>query len=502
MRTVIATKRASLTVAAVAFALIPIAAGFSVFKPSWIAALILGAPILGLLVWSLTRPIGDAVIAYLFVYVLADALKRLVIAVGPDASLAQYVPLGLKFSLVLVIGVRGLCVRVAARRMDVADTALAAFVAFRVLGLVTSDSLGLTAMALLTPFTIGPILVYYAFREADRSPGWRERFLRTLTGLGVAAAIHGIFQYVHGPTWIDRAWAEASHAYSIQASNVWHAVDTGGAMRPYSFFSDHFSYGFFLVASLFALAAGLWPRRPALRFGTASLLLVALALAMTRSAWATIVLVTAAAAALSVAGRLKRLLPAAAVLSYVVLTLAINPIYEEWFPRQSFRSETAALAFSLGSLEARADAADAFLNAVERYPLVGDAGEASGAYFITAKISGDLEAEVENRVFEDSHNFLVGAVSRSGLPGLIAFLVFLVAVLKHGGNHSGREVWIVSGALGLFLIGTVASENFLTGFFFAWCAFTLPREVASNAGRPIRGLTLDPVGGGYGGTTW
>jgi len=502
MPTDVATRRGSLAVAGGVIALTPIAAWFAVFHPTVIAAFILGAPVLALLVWSLSRPIGDAVIGYLFVYVFADTLKRLVIAVGPDACLAQYVPLGLKFSLLLVIGARGLCVRIAARRMDAADLALAAFVAFRVLGLVTADSLGAAATVLMAPFTIGPILVYFAFREADRIPGWRKRFLRTLTVLGVVAAGYGIFQTVHGPTWIDRAWAEASHDYSIQALNVWNAVNSGDAMRSYAFFADHFSYGFFLVASLCALAAGPWPAGRAARIGTASLLLVALGLAMTRSAWFTIVLVTGAAAVLTVAGGLKRLLPAAALLGYVALTLAINPIYERWFPRQSFGSETEALAFSLGTLEARADGAEAFWTAVRRYPLVGDAGEAAGAYFITAKVSGDLEAELENRAFDDSHNFLVGAVSRSGLPGQSAFLVFLVAVLRHGVNTGRREVWIVSGALGLFLTGVVASENFLNGFFFAWCAFTLPREAASSARQPVRGLTLDPVGGGHGRTTW
>ena len=182
----------------------------------------------------------------------------------------------------------------------------------------------------------------------------------------------------------------------------------------------------------------------------------------------------AVAGLLAVGGSLQRFLPHLVLGLYLILTLAINPLYETVFSSQSFVSAAERQLFSLGTLEARKDAAGAFAAAAQRYPILGDAGEASGTYFITAKLSGDLSEASDRHAVDDAHNFLVSLVVKAGLPGLVSFLVFLIFILGRSARSGGRSVWFVAGTCGLFLAGVAASGTFLSGFFLAWCAFSMP----------------------------
>ena len=455
-------------------ALLPVFVWTSIFKPEILAAVFLGAPVIFLLFWSLNCGIERALLAYLVVHVFADTLKRLVVIFGPEITVAQYVPLGVKLAFLIILGARGLARRVADRRMDGPDRALLVFLVLSVLGILVSGSLSITAKVLLFPFTVGPFLVYYAFREAVRVPGWQPRFLRNFAVLGLISAGYGAMQFVWGPTWIDKAWAEISHGFSIQAKNVHLAITTDTPLRPYSFFADHFSYGYFLVASLLAVLAGSWPRKSATRFLVVGFIAAALLAAMTRAAWTSVLMTVAVAGLLAVGGSLQRFLPHLVLGLYLILTLAINPLYETVFSSQSFVSAAERQLFSLGTLEARKDAAGAFAAAAQRYPILGDAGEASGTYFITAKLSGDLSEASDRHAVDDAHNFLVSLVVKAGLPGLVSFLVFLIFILGRSARSGGRSVWFVAGTCGLFLAGVAASGTFLSGFFLAWCAFSMP----------------------------
>ncbi|MBN2489832.1 MAG: hypothetical protein JXQ29_03165 [Planctomycetes bacterium] len=495
MRSHVGARRGLIFAAAIA--LLPAAVWASIFRPGLALAILAAAPVVALLVWSLTWRLEKALIAYLFVHVLADTLKRLVFVVGVENVLVQYLPLAVKLSLLLALGAWGLGRRVAAGRLDGLDRVLLGFVALVVLSLVLSDSFSLEARAAMLPFSVGPYLIFFAYREAAATPGWRDRFLRTLVGLGLVAAAYGGVQAVVGPSWVDRAWAEASHTFSIQARNVWMAVTADVPMRPYSFFADHFSYGYFLVAALFGLWVGGWPRGRAARLAAAAVLLVALATAMTRAAGAAVLLAGLVAAALAVFPPVRRLFPALALAAYAVLSLAVTPVYERFFPEQSLDSAWARQTLSLGSLSARRDAGRAFLLAAERYPLLGDPGEGSGSRFVTAKLAPDLEEERLEREVDDAHNLLVGMVTIAGLPGCGLFVAFLVLVLRAAGRTAGPPDRAAAAVVGLLLAGVAGGFTVMAGLFMAWCAFAAPPP-APAAARAPRAACVEWAGGTHG----
>lgn len=464
--------------AAAAVLAVPPAGWLAVHRPGLLAALLLGVPVVVLLVRGLSLSIDRALLAYLPVYVVADTLKRLVFVVGPDTAYVQYVPLAIKFALLVLLGAWGLGRRLQHGRFDAIDRALSIYLACVVVGVFATGALSIAGKVMLMPFAVGPALLFFAYREADRTEGWRDRFLTWLVRLGVAAAVYGLYQVVVGPSWIDRAWAEASNAFSIQAENVWVAMTTGATMRPYSFFADHFAHGYFLVAALLALLVrpSLWTRAARITIGV--ILLTALAVAMTRAAWTAVSFALAAVVVMRLLPSVRRLLPAATLGVYVVLSLAVTPIYDRFFPEQEFASATTARAFSLGTLAARRDPGTAFLDAARRYPLLGNPGEAAGVRLVTAKLGRDLAAAEEEERFDDAHNFLVSVAGAAGLPGTLAFVVFLLLVLRAGARSRGRGT--VAAVVGLFLAGVAGSGTFVAGFFFAWCAFAGSRATAAG----------------------
>lgn len=461
----------------------PLLGWVAVNHPSAIAGAVFAAPVFFLLVWSLTRPLAQAVVVYLVVYAFADTFKRVIAIFAEDAPIVQLVPFGIRVCMVLAIGARGLAGRMRRGRLDGIDRAMLAFLACTSLGVLVASDFPVKAKAVALALGIGPYLAFFAYREIAVSAADRMRFLRALIVIAVVAAVYGLAQSHLGPSWIDRAWAARSHAFSIQASNVWQSMNEGAPLRPYSVFADHFTFGYFSVAGLVALLATGWPRHRSLRLVCAGVLLAALSVALTRTAWAALVAIVVTGIALERSSRFRRVLPLAVLPLYFAVTFGIDLVYERVFPMQTFQSETMARAFSVGSLHARRDGLLAMGNAVAEYPVLGDAGDASGSYALRAKFSGHLASELEDPLFNDAHNFLVDKVVRAGAPGLLALLVFLLLVLRRTASFRGRACWYSAAACGLLLSGVAASDTMVSGFFVAWYGFV--------AGTPVGGEVPD-----------
>lgn len=464
-------RRRSFPLVGATLAVVPLLAWLTVMKPGLIGAAVIAIPVLYTLVWTLSRPLEQAVVCYIVVYVLADSLKRLVVVFVPDAPQAQYVPFAFKYLLLVSIGLRGLHQRTTNRQLDTADKAMIAFLGFSVIGIVAAGCSWKAKVAMM-PLSLGPYLAFFAFREAFRERVWVERTLGLVIAAAGCAAAYGLFQSWYGPSWIDTEWARVSHEFSIQAENVWRAMAGLQMMRPYSFFADHFSYGYFLVGALIALVV---VRRPVSAWGraaVASVFLVALGSALTRTAWVSLFLIVACALSFRYLTQVRGLVWGGMLASYMLLTGALTPLYETVFPAQSFASASAANAFSVGTLAERREGLSAFGTALARQPIIGDAAEATGAFQITAKLSGDLESLKSIERFDDAHNFLVDKTVKAGGLGLLAFLWFLVAVVR-GSGRTREARWALAAVCGLFLAGVAGSETILAGLFIPWCALAL-----------------------------
>lgn len=445
----------------------------------WGGALVTSAlPLLALAI-ALQGPLDSGLLWYAVLVALVDTLKRLVFLFAPSQTLLQYAPMAVTYAATLVLGLRGLVARVQGGKLDGIDKAFGLYLLMGIIGNLASPHLSTEIGLFKALYELPPLLIFYAFRVAAEDGAFVTRWCSAVTKLGLIAAVYGMAQFVFGPSPVDRVWAEASWNISVEARNVWNAVHIGGIMRPYSLLADHFTFGYFLVAAFVALQMSRWPRPVAGRVFVGAILLLALATALTRAAWVSLALTVGAYFVLAKYSRaLQRSLPVLVLLCYVLAALATGYAYENLFPQQSFDDPLAAQAFSLGTLSARYNAPEAFVNAAKRYPLLGDGG-ASGAYVVTAKFSGDLVAESQAQPFDDAHNFLIWVIVSRGLPGLAAFLLFYFWCLKNVLQDCHiREIWAGAAMIGLLVAGVAAGATFFSAFFLAWCgmAASAPRR--------------------------
>ncbi|MZP28781.1 hypothetical protein GTO91_03540 [Heliobacterium undosum] len=472
---------------------------YRLFLPTLFASLILtgfvasgwgGAIVVSVLplvaLWvALTRPIGSALPVYLVMFVFVETLKRMIFLFDPADSFAQYLPLAFGHGATLVLGLRGLAERIAGGELDRIDKAFLFYLFTYIAGVLVHEFNRPAFAVIVILYFLPPQLLFFAYRSAGTSA---QQVVKMITGLGVVAGAYGAYQFFYGPSPIDLAWAEYSHSFSIQAGNVWRAHIANEIMRPYSFFADHFSYGYFLVAAIISLMITDWPKQIWLRSLVGLFLLFSLALAMTRTPWISLLLSFSIYLILrwtkgSLRGRVVMLV----IPVYMALTLLSGWTYDNFFSAEAYDNPLENKVFSLGSLSARKDAAKIFIKSLPEHLVFGE-GPTSGLYVLSAKISGSLEQEIENAQTDDGHNFLVHLLFAGGVPGLGAFLVFYFLCLKKALLLGQDRSWLPAVLIGLFLAGVTAGPTFFNAFFLAWCGFACHPFTEGAASERIRGI--------------
>ncbi|MBM7867979.1 hypothetical protein GTO89_14520 [Heliobacterium gestii] len=418
----------------------------------------------------LTWPIPSALPVYLVMVVFVETLKRMIFLFDPADSFIQYIPLALGQGVTLTLGLRGLAERIGAGVFDRIDKAFLFYLSTYVLGVLVNELNRPSFAIMVILYFLPPQLVFFAYRCVTEDVSLR-RILRVMAGLGLFAGAYGAYQFFYGPSPIDLAWADYSRAFSIQASNVWRAYTFDEIMRPYSFFADHFSYGYFLVAAIISWFAVHWTKPSGSRLITGVFLVFSLALALTRTAWISLLLSLFVYVSLRCSGEpLRRKAAWLVIPLYAALTVLSGWAYDNFFEPEAFADGLSAQAFSLGTLSARKDAADLFIKAVPEHLVLGE-GPSSGLYVLSAKLSGNLEEELENAQTDDGHNFLVHLLIAGGVPGLAAFLVFYFLCLQQALAQGQGRLWLPAVLIGLFLAGVTAGPTFFNAFFLAWCGF-------------------------------
>lgn len=457
-----------------------IAIAMAAILAGYVATLLVAMPMAVCLIVCIVCRLDVAIISWLITYVFSSTLKRMFFLSPDENYFGQYVPLGLALACSIVISIKGIHAR-HREGLDFTDKALLAFILALAAGIIFSQTLSLDAKVIMLAFAVTPYSIFYAFRAAGKDPGFLPGFCKAMVIFGLIAAVYGLPQFIWGPTWIDRHWAESSGDFSVNAQTVLSAITSGAVMRPYSLFSDHFTYGYFLVAAFIALLAGEWPHQTVAKILVGLILLIALGTALTRTAWIALLMALILIALFRHVQISSKLTPFAVLGLYILLTFSIGFAYERWFPRQDLDEGHIGQAFTLGTLAVRRNADDAFYAGLKQFTLLGDFGASGGAYWLKAKFSGDLKKEVASRDFDDAHNMLINLLSQAGIPGLLAFLLFLGKVLSTKMDNF-RSAVLIAACCGLVIGGVTGSGTIFAGFLISWCALASSR--LSHDGMP------------------
>ncbi len=302
-----------------------------------------------------------------------------------------------------------------------------------------------------------------AFAGMTLLPHEWKRVAKLLLVLIVISSVFGMYQLVHGPTVIDRAWALQTGDYSIEGSKVLSFI-TGASseFRAYSYYADPTTWGFFLVmALLFLVFVGQTKPLPKFWLRLAiGFSLIGMVATETRSPWVAILGALLIHRVLQVKAMRRPMVVITGILVAFGLVLSVGQYaFQHWVPKLT-NNALLNRYMTVGTIEARTSAPELFLEILPKHIFVGDGfGSAGNGIKVSAE--------------QYSHNVLVGLLLDLGLPGLLAFGVIFYAwtweSLKVA--HLRRpewalpQRWIIAACVGMAFTGALNGPLFLSSYF-------------------------------------
>lgn len=482
------------------------ATGVALF-PAWSAGALLASLLVAAALPPLVKQGVEARLAVFFgLFATADFVKRSTFVFPGQALWSQY--------LVLIVPTVVYAVAILvpwlgsghARRWCGVQTLCAAYVVVALANTWLSPEFSLQVKAAATTLLILPwsMLLVAADRPSAVSP-----VSRVLTLWGVISVLYALVQFALGPTVVELRWAESAGQLSIGASHLaivlYDDPRSLGVWRVNGLQPDEFTFGMFCLTALTAvrlLYASGQIGRP--RYVVVSLLLgLGIALSLVRTIW---VATLAALAGSWAARRFPALLRSWLALPGLAAAFVLGDLLAEYLYNLAglaagLDNPLLARAVTLGTLEARKGAMDAFLEAASAHWLLGLGHGASG--WVSDKF-GEGGTLPDNFA---AHNAIVEQVWYAGLPGLALFLGVLIGIFHCAGralqsdDHRRRELAAVLAGclLGMVISGLGNGGGFLEYpfFFFAGALTGEARasegeqwsvaDLASDSRAPIHG---------------
>ncbi len=413
-----------------------------------------------LIVSVLTRAnLSNLAIAFIITDHLCQFFKRFIFLWGPQSH-PLYYAIQLLPDVFLALGILLVFQKLTRTTTTLSSKMLMAYAGFSVLtSLLNARATSLTAglggfyqdFMLLSALFLGMMLPVTLF----------SRLGRVLAALILISVPYGLYQFITGPTAIDRAWAEAMHDSSIEAGRVYQAFTvTGSEFRAYSYYADHTTWGLFLalasIVVIMSVTLGMLKRRWLyLVIPTA---MVGLVICETRTAWLAF-LGTLVVYRLITTRLLRRpMLLVLGVISSFAVVVTLGDYVAHHVNVGAFSSSLLNRYATVGTVEARTSAWKLFARNLPSHWLLG-----TGFGYANANKNISLADEVF------SHNMYVELLVTTGLPGLLLFLSFFYFwireafwVAKIGTRDVSRAaLWSISLVVAMLLTGSVQGLNFM-----------------------------------------
>jgi hypothetical protein len=323
---------------------------------------------------------------------------------------------------------------------------------------------------------------------------WRS-IAKLFTALILISVTYGFIQYFGGYTLFDRAWAYATHGYSIQGAKVYEVlIGLSDEIRAYSYYADHLTWGYFLVISMLfvtaIVSARLAPKR--WRYITVLPALAGIVICQTRTVWVGLLGALAIQRIISMRNLRRPLLVMGAVFGSfgLVLSLGAYLMSHNLFPR-AVSSRLLQRYETTGTISARISAPEIFMEVLPTHFLVGEGFGASGYFKGLDQSLGSFRKE------QFSHNVVVDVLLQSGLSGLIVLVFFLYSWLREAFWSIGASTklnanalrWLVAIVVGMVLTGGLNGLSFETAYFFLLVGMVAGEWVRLQAAR--RRISID-----------
>src|SRR2546425_1891730 len=450
-----------------------VAAGLALTNQAWQIYPVLAAIALGCLALSGLR-YSSLIVLHMWVASLVHLLKRAVFLIGDQSQEAYYSVLLLPTVILIPALVRALprvgpSWRLVTTRLMIAFVGWSAFVS-----LVSTSDLPLAARLAAIHQRVLPMAAFIVGLATP--PGSREfrRVVSALVWSAVVSVAYGAWMFLAGPTALERAWAAGTASYSIQGEKTMSMVAGESGLdewRGFSYYADPLTWGLYLVAAMAGLlilrSLGQGPRNK-VSHSILVALVIGLILCLTRTPWLGLLVMLAAYVLLRWRPAqnvwcLAAMIPAGFLLVVQVGSYCYSSI-GPLMPSVVALSPIARRYLTVGTIEARIGAWDAFRDLLSQHPFLGE-GFAYNEHFAQALAGRSIGDPA-------SHNFLVETIVCAGIPGLALLIWFLLALLRDGSNRlrqthgSASMRWLVAFTLGYVMTGYLNGGAFLNHYFF------------------------------------
>ena len=472
--------------------------GTHLFSTVYLGLIVYG--IFLLLLIGLTRlDLGRLAVAFVAVNILAQLGKRAICLV--TGSVLPYYGMLFVPGLVLAVVLVVTCSTLRGKRLPASARALKVFI-----GLALAMTLVSKAYYSVPWFqrfsavfqAILPMTLFFA--GIPLGMDCVKELVRIMLWLAILSVAYALVQFFMGPTPLDVAWATSTYTHSLQGWKVLGYLEGKvPVFTGYSFFSDPLSWGLFLnaglVVTLMAKEIGFVKKRLVVFLQV--LVLAGLFVTLSRSPWLCLFSIWIVFWLLR-RGSIRRPMPVFLVI------LALFPLVII-LSAELIRRYAAAVG-QIGNLLLR------------RYATIGTLGDRvyslstirlllvrnwlwGNGYAYSALYAGDASRAMEAaRV----HNFMTGLVCYTGLPGLIAFLIFycnwlreMLAALRHAQDQRTCRLlmWGIALSMGFLMTGYFSGPNFMNAEFFLlsgmFCGFAKRVLGAGDGVGSIAGVDHD-----------
>ncbi len=443
------------------FAALVMAVPVVCFRPGMVPLVFELCLFLALVVFSQLR-LANLVIAYVVADHLCQFFKRFIFTLGPQSQMVYYGFQLLPTMLLLVAGTIAVYILLKRRTPPsaflmigyVATTILVSLINIRRVPLQSLLG-GMEAQIVPVVALLVGVLVPLSFLSRV------SKLFILLIWISVPL---GVYQLIYGPTYIDRAWAEATHVFSIEAWKLYQSMYFYDAFRPYAYYADHTTWGYFLAMAMLVVIATTKARLlpKAALYLTLPVGMIGLIACETRTPL--VALLGACAVYWLINKRVLRR-PMLLVLGVLVAFGLVVTVGDYATHHMSFGGTGNAIVnrfATVGTLEARTSAWRLFVRNLPKHWLIGT-GYGFG--------SDDPSTSMGEEIY--SHNMFVDILVVTGLPGLIIFLGFFYLWIKEvfwvarmsSGPVTGLALWMIAMAIGMLITGNIQGPLFMTPCF-------------------------------------
>lgn len=475
------------------------ALAFIVCRETRFVPLVLAATLLVPLVSFARANLTNLALSFIVADHLCQFLKRAIFVLGPQQLIAYYGFQALSISILGIAVVSALFVI----RKNKWPPSIKLLVLWLLIGgfdsALNPASINLLASIGGVAVVVMPVLAVF-LGMALPSSSWRS-IARLFTVLIVISVTYGLFQYFAGYTAIDRAWAFATHGYSVQGTKVYEVlIGLSDEVRAYSYYADHLTWGYFLAIALLFVTAVVSAKLAPRRWLYVSVLpaVAGCVICQTRTVWVALLGAIVIHRIISLRGFRRPLLVMGAVFVSFGMVLWLGAYAISHNVYLGYVSSRLLKRYStVGTISARISAPEIFEEALPTHLLTGE-GFGSSGYF-----RGLDQSLGAFRKDQFSHNVIVDVLLQSGLSGLLVTILFLYSWLREAfwcvrasSQLTAKALrWMIAIVVGMVLTGGLNGLSFETAYFFLligivsgeWSRLQAARrEIAIDFALPVR----------------